>query len=66
MPCLCGALDCPSCGPAQGMPVCEGCGRVLDCDDCPDRERCERGDDVPCLCERCRDPGKEVYDEAHE
>ena len=22
-PCLCGALDCPSCGPAQGYAICD-------------------------------------------
>ena len=26
-PCMCGATDCWSCGPAQGYEKCENCGR---------------------------------------
>lgn len=25
-PCMCGAIDCKSCGPAQGYRPCEACG----------------------------------------
>lgn len=25
-PCMCGAIDCTSCGPAQGYHPCEACG----------------------------------------
>ena len=32
MPCLCGAIDCPSCGPAQGYSKCQQCG-LWDCED---------------------------------
>ncbi len=44
MSCLCGAIDCPSCGPPQGWPVgierniwhkhyCQCCTQYYDCDD---------------------------------
>lgn len=37
--CLCGALDCPSCGPAQGSTRCDVCRRLAcdehgTCDEC--------------------------------
>lgn len=32
-PCMCGAIDCKSCGPAQGYYPCPACGEVGgDCD----------------------------------
>ena len=32
--CMCGALDCRSCGPAQGCHVCPSCGAINgDCED---------------------------------
>lgn len=43
-PCLCGAPDCPSCGPAQGYPpqpwhVCRNCGGMVEYDcDCEEPE----------------------------
>lgn len=34
-PCMCGATDCPSCGPAQGYYRCTNCGNY-GCDQCKD------------------------------
>lgn len=31
--CMCGALDCLSCGPAQGCHVCPRCGAIGECDE---------------------------------
>jgi hypothetical protein len=36
--CMCGATDCPSCGPAQGFARCEVCGLW----ECLDPEACQR------------------------
>jgi hypothetical protein len=40
-PCLCGAPDCPSCGPAQGYSACDICGKYA----CEDHVLCD-------VCER--------------
>ena len=29
--CMCGALDCSSCGPAQGCHACPKCGAIEEC-----------------------------------
>ena len=31
--CMCGALDCRSCGPAQGYHACPRCGAIGECDE---------------------------------
>lgn len=48
-PCLCGAIDCRSCGPAQGYPV--------ECDD-------DEQDDADEWYERRRDDAMTERDEA--
>lgn len=54
-PCMCGAIDCPSCGPAQGATRCEEHDRLA-CDDCIPCEKCGEiltNDDGPELCIHC-------------
>jgi hypothetical protein len=41
-PCMCGAMDCVSCGPAQGYSRCEVCGLW----ECLDPEACQRAIDA--------------------
>lgn len=49
MPCMCGAIDCPSCGPAQGYEVyngknvwrCTKCKEVFDENDLNEDSMCE-------------------------
>lgn len=36
-PCMCGDLECPFCGPAQGYHRCPQCRSVDPCD-CPDED----------------------------
>lgn len=41
MPCMCGDLYCPSCGPAQGNSKCPICGVWTDEGGCADPAKCE-------------------------
>lgn len=42
-PCMCGDLQCPSCGPAQGNWKCPLCGTWVD-EGCVHMEEAERGE----------------------
>jgi len=56
-PCMCGAPDCPSCGPAQGYTICPYCKRH-DCEDpelCRDRHESQEIDAYEAKQEEARD-----------
>lgn len=56
-PCMCGAIDCPSCGPAQGYSRCDDCGEWdCECEECP-----ECGDNN-CDSDECRAMQMEPHD----
>lgn len=38
--CMCGSLDCPSCGPTQGNSKCPHCGATSEDGGCKDPKAC--------------------------
>lgn len=44
MPCMCGAFDCNSCGPAQGNTKCYHCGAFVSDGGCADPEVCRNAE----------------------
>lgn len=64
-PCMCGATDCPSCGPAQGYDVRRGadgrCYNPIPCDRCR-RNEVETEDDICNDCQQKICPSCGAYD----
>lgn len=65
-PCLCGAPDCESCGPAQGYSRCEEHGRMA-CEECRECAWCHEVEPIPegeDLCAGCRSALSEDREDA--
>ena len=51
MPCMCGDLYCPSCGPAQGNAHCPHCGAWTADGGCQDPAKCSQAEREFCEAE---------------